>query len=85
MKLIKYLLLFLGTSSISYAQNIVIKNSETKEPLESAILISEISKTVITTNSKGVAEISDFTNSERIQIRAIGYKMLIKLIEKFKA
>ncbi len=78
MKLIKYLLLFLGTSSISYAQNIVIKNSETKEPLESAILISEISKTVITTNSKGVAEISDFTNSERIQIRAIGYKMLIK-------
>ena len=69
------LLCFVG---ISYGQTITIKEQQTNEPIELVTLTSANSKHYATTNSKGQADISSFKDAEKIEIRSLGYKTLVK-------
>ena len=68
----------LGIYCHSYSQIITITDKETKQPLEIATLSSEYPKAFAITNSKGQADISAFRDAEKIEIRMLGYKMIIK-------
>ena len=54
------------------AQTITIKDKETSNPIEFATIISSNNNQAVT-NSSGQADISEFKNSEWIEIRIIGY------------
>ena len=54
------LLFFLGLSSFTFSQNIIVKDKESNEPLEAVTLTSENGKIYSITNTKGQADISDF-------------------------
>lgn len=74
MKRIVLLCILFGLSFLSIAQTITIKDFETNEPLEFVTLISEKSNQYTITNIKGQADISIFKESEKIEIRSLGYK-----------
>lgn len=76
--------LFLGIAELSYSQTITINDSETKKPLESVTIFSLNPKAHTITNTNGQADISNFQNSERIEIRILGYKTIIKSFAYFK-
>ncbi|NOU45437.1 MAG: TonB-dependent receptor [Bacteroidales bacterium] len=78
MKFIYLLWLFLGVYGIAQAQTITVKNQETNEPIEFATLYNENSKVFIVTNSLGEAEISALRDADKIEIRSLGYKTLVK-------
>ncbi len=59
---------------ISYSQIITIKDSKTQLPLEKATLISENPKAFSITNKNGQAKVSDFKESNNIEVRIVGYK-----------
>ncbi len=69
------LLCFVG---ISYGQTITIKEQNTDQPIELVTLTSTNSKHYATTNSKGQADISAFKGAEKIEIRSLGFKTLVK-------
>ncbi len=69
------LLVFAGTT---FGQTITIKDAQTNEPIELVTLSNANSKLFTTTNSKGQADISSFKNVEKIEIRSLGYKTVIK-------
>lgn len=69
------LLCFVG---ISYGQTITIKEQQTDLPIELVTLTSTNSKHYATTNSKGQADISAFKGVEKIEIRSLGYKTIVK-------
>ncbi len=74
-----FILWFLfGYVGISYGQTITIKEQQTNNPIELVTLSSAISKVYATTNSKGQADISSFKNAEKIEIRSLGYKTVVK-------
>lgn len=77
MKKILILLLLNGVFQIAKSQTITVIDQQTKNPLESVVIISE--KPIITTvtNAIGQAEISIFKEAEQIQIRSLGYKTQI--------
>ncbi|PHN01204.1 TonB-dependent receptor [Flavilitoribacter nigricans] len=56
------------------AQEITIRDQETREPLAFATIFDAKSNTVTNTDGKGRAEMRDFINSEEIEIQLIGYK-----------
>lgn len=60
------------------AQTITIKEKETNQPIELVTLSNTKSNLYVTTNAKGQADISAFKNVEKIEIRSLGYKTLIK-------
>lgn len=66
--------LFITISSFCYSQIITLKDKKTNQPLEFVNLASEKPKALATTNAQGQADISTFKGSEKIQIRALGYK-----------
>lgn len=78
MKKIFMLWLLLCFVGISYGQTITIKEQQTNEPIELVTLTSANSKHYATTNSKGQADISVFKSDEKIEIRSLGYKTLVK-------
>ncbi|HET8803628.1 MAG TPA: TonB-dependent receptor [Aequorivita sp.] len=78
MKKIFILWLLLCFVGISYGQTITIKEQQTNEPIELVTLTSANSKHYATTNSKGQADISSFKDAEKIEIRSLGYKTLVK-------
>ena len=55
------------------AQTITIKDKETSNPIELATITSNNPNTQVITNSSGQADISEFKNSEWMEIRIIGY------------
>ncbi|MDP2687001.1 MAG: TonB-dependent receptor [Aequorivita sp.] len=69
------LLCFVG---ISYGQTITIKEQQTNLPIELVTLTSTNSKHYATTNSKGQADITVFKGAEKIEIRSLGYKTIVK-------
>ncbi|AFL81436.1 outer membrane receptor protein [Aequorivita sublithincola DSM 14238] len=75
------LLAFVGTS---YAQTITIKEQQTNEPVELATINSG-TKLFATTNSKGQADISAFKGVEKIEIRSLGHKTVIKSYSELEA
>ncbi|MEZ5044531.1 MAG: TonB-dependent receptor [Saprospiraceae bacterium] len=85
MKYLLLLWLFLGVYGTCYTQVITIKASDTNLPLEQVTLYSQSSKAFVTTDAKGQAEISVFSNIDKIRIRMIGYQELIASFEELKA
>lgn len=73
------LLCFVG---FSYGQTITIKEQHTNQPIELVTLTSTNSKHYATTNSKGQADISAFKGAEKIEIRSLGFKTLVKSYEE---
>jgi hemoglobin/transferrin/lactoferrin receptor protein len=78
MKNILLLLLLTGLSVITCAQTITIRNQETKQPVELVTLISRSPNVYAITNANGQVNILAFKGSERIEIRTLGFKTLIK-------
>ncbi|MEH6764900.1 MAG: TonB-dependent receptor [Aequorivita antarctica] len=78
MKKIFILWLLLGYVGSSYGQTITIKDQQTNEAIELVTLANTKSNLYVTTNSKGQADISAFKNLEKIEIRSLGYKTVIK-------
>ncbi|OAD90109.1 TonB-dependent receptor [Aequorivita soesokkakensis] len=85
MKKIFILWFLLGFMGISYGQTITIKEQETNNPIELVTLSSATSKVYATTNSKGQADISTFKDVEKIEIRSLGYKTIIKSYAELEA
>lgn len=73
-KIVQLFLLFIV--SISFAQNITIKDKNTNEPIQSATISTDNSKTFVLTDKNGQAEVSDFKGSSKIIIRCLGYEKL---------
>lgn len=66
---------FIGNS---YGQTITIKDQQSNEPIELVTLTSANPKLFAITNAKGQADISAFETAEKIEIRSLGYKTVIK-------
>ena len=73
---------FLGSA---YGQTITIKDQQTGQPVELVTLSSSNSKHYATTNSRGQADISAFKESEKIEIRSLGYKTIIATYKELQA
>lgn len=81
-KFILWLLLaFVGSS---YAQTITIKEKQTNEPVELAT-INAGTKLFATTNAKGQADISAFKGVEKIEVRSLGHKTVVKSYSQLEA
>lgn len=85
MKKIFLVFLLLNISYILKSQIISIKDSETNQAIEFATLITENPKLFVITNIKGQANISDFKEIEKIEIRSLGYKTIIKSYEQLES
>lgn len=72
MKSFLSILLLFCFSQIS-AQTIIIKDKETSNPIEFATIVCNVTNIQAITNSSGQADISEFKNSEWMEIRIIGY------------
>lgn len=63
------------------SQIITIIDKESGQTLEMATLVSENLLNYLTTNAKGQADISVFKEAEKIEIRMLGYKTVVKSYE----
>ena len=77
MKKLYVLWLLLAIVGTSYGQTITITDAQTNEPVE-LVTLSANSKLYVTTNAKGNANISAFKDAEKIEIRSLGYKTVVK-------
>lgn len=57
-----------------FPQTVTILNKDTREPVSMATLSSTSTQAFSITNAKGEADISEFKNAERIEIRSLGYR-----------
>ena len=85
MKNVLILWLLFGFVGTSFSQTITIKDAQSNEPIEMVTLSSANLKLYTTTNAKGQADISSFKNVEKIEIRTLGYKTLIKSYDELQA
>ena len=85
MKKLLILCLLIGLYESGYCQTISIQDQQTNGPIEFATLISANSKHFAITNAKGQADISAFKNIDKIEIRSLGYKTLIKSYAELQA
>ncbi|MCF8278607.1 MAG: TonB-dependent receptor [Flavobacteriales bacterium] len=69
--------LLLAWSYAANAQVITIKDQDSGEPIEMVTLMSGNGKLFAATDAKGQADISDFKDEERIEIRSLGYETLL--------
>ncbi len=83
-RLLFSLLMLLGTLSVS-AQNIIITDQETQQPIASATLLSKSPASFAVTNVKGMVNISVFRGAESIQIRSLGYKTVTKSYQQLSS
>lgn len=61
------------------AQTIIVKDSETENPLDLVSIITETPKQLlVVTNALGQADVTDFKESKQIEIRKLGYKTVRK-------
>ncbi|PKV50671.1 hemoglobin/transferrin/lactoferrin receptor protein [Aquimarina sp. MAR_2010_214] len=72
------LLLLFGVANTVFSQTITVKDLDTNKPLELVTLISKNPKSYIITNVKGQADISAFKETEKIEIRILGYRAVVK-------
>lgn len=80
--------MFIG-STIAHGQTLTIKDIDSKTPIAGASISDEKSEIFAITNAHGQVDISQMTDSERIQIRSLGYKTMTKSyisleLEKFQ-
>lgn len=76
--------LLLAIVGTSYGQTITITDAQNNEPVE-LVTLSANSKLYVTTNAKGKADISAFKNVEKIEIRSLGYKTVVKSYSELEA
>ncbi len=76
--------LFLGIYCMSNAQTITIKDQK-GEPIELVTLTSVNPKAFVITDAKGQADLLAFKDSEKIEVRRLGYKTENKSYEEIKA
>lgn len=76
--------LLLAIMGTSYGQTITITDAQNNEPVE-LVTLSANSKLYVTTNAKGKADISAFKNVEKIEIRSLGYKTVVKSYSELEA
>jgi hemoglobin/transferrin/lactoferrin receptor protein len=62
----------------AYSQTITIKDMETKKPISGVTIFTDDSGNFAVSNAHGQAEIRRLRGSDKIQIRSLGYKELIK-------
>ncbi len=67
-------IIFWVTLFSASAQTITIIDTKTKEPLPDVIISSLRPNKIVSTNDKGMADISSFKNSKKIEIRKLGYQ-----------
>lgn len=84
MKRLYMLWLLLAIMGTSYGQTITITDAQNNEPVE-LVTLSANSKLYVTTNAKGKADISAFKNVEKIEIRSLGYKTVVKSYSELEA
>ncbi|MFA0964844.1 TonB-dependent receptor domain-containing protein [Roseivirga sp. BDSF3-8] len=85
MKSIYLFLLLLALPCLAEAQVVTIQDSETGEPLEMVVLLSQNPRAFVTTNSRGQADISTFQGLEDIRISFIGYEGLTRSYQQLVA
>jgi hemoglobin/transferrin/lactoferrin receptor protein len=73
-KKVIFMIAFLSFSFAASAQIVTIINKETKENLEQVTIFNRETNNYTTTNGKGQANISDFTNVKTLEIRFLGFK-----------
>ncbi|MEZ4882248.1 MAG: TonB-dependent receptor [Flavobacteriaceae bacterium] len=78
MKKLFILWILFGFVGGAYSQKITITEQDTNEPIDLVTLTNIKTNLYATTNSRGQADISAFKGIERIEIRSLGYKTLIK-------
>ncbi len=76
--------LLMGMVHLAHSQIITITDLETERPLDLVSLTSDSPKAFTTTNAKGQADISAFAEAERIEIRLLGYKTLVKSFSQIR-
>jgi hemoglobin/transferrin/lactoferrin receptor protein len=84
MKRLYLLWLLLAIVGTAYGQTITITDAQNNEPVE-LVTLSANSKLYVTTNAKGKADISAFKNAEKIEIRSLGYKTVVKSYSELEA
>ena len=73
-KIIIMLLLLMGVVNIVHSQIITVTNIETGSPLDLVSLTSKSTRVFKITNAQGQADISQFVDSDKIELRSLGYK-----------
>lgn len=76
--------LLLLASSLGFAQTLVVKDHETRQPLEAATIFSRTHSGQRLTNAAGQADLSAFRGSERIEIRLIGYETVARTFSELE-
>ncbi len=76
----KFLVLWLvsGLCGLALSQTITVRDRETGEPIGLVTILSETPNVHATTNLKGQADITAFRGSEKIELRFVGYKTVVK-------
>lgn len=77
MKKITVLIIFISSMMNLNAQIVTIKDLETEVPLELVMLKNTETSRIITTNSRGQADITDYKDAEKIVIQLLGYKSIL--------
>jgi len=85
MKKVFILWLLLGFVGGAYSQTITITEQQTNEPIDLVTLTNAKANLYATTNSRGQTDISAFKDVEKIEIRSLGYKTLIKSYAELEA
>jgi hemoglobin/transferrin/lactoferrin receptor protein len=80
-----FLTLLLLFSARAFSQIITIKDQDSGEPIEMATLMSGNGKLFAATDAHGQANVSAFKNAERIEVRSLGYKTILKSYGELKA
>ncbi|MDN3724258.1 TonB-dependent receptor [Aequorivita sp. SDUM287046] len=78
MKKIFIIWILFGFMGTAYSQTVTITEQGTNEPIELVTLANIKTNLYATTNVKGQADISAFRDVERIEIRSLGYKTIVK-------
>lgn len=85
MKYVLFLAILNFLPFFTAAQTVTIKDAETGEPLPAVTISSENPTYFITTDKNGQAPVSRFKGINRIQIRMLGYRTLIRSYSSIEA
>ncbi len=84
-KLILVALCLISSVVFSQQNNLVqVVDKDTRNPIEMALLGTKKPDLVSRTDSKGIADLSEMINSERIEVRAYGYQTLVTSFSEIK-
>lgn len=84
MQKIFFLGLLISWAGMAFSQTITITDKATGKPLEMVTLLSQEPKAFTATNAKGKADLSAFRGSKKIEIRMLGYNMVVKSYNELK-